>query len=100
MQRMSGPRLRNLVIGRRQPFRRRERAELRFRLMRTLQIFVAVRASVHTYFNAERHLSSRSNFKLNRAAALADWRKLCSAKVPAIGGPLKLVRIRLSAPSG
>jgi putative transposase len=83
-----------------QPFRRRERAMLRFRRMRSLQKFVAVHASVHNHFNAERHLSSRSNFKLNRAAALSDWRKLCSAWVPAIGGPLKLVRIRLSAPSG
>ena len=52
---------------------------LRFRLMRTLQIFVAVRASVHTYFNPESHLYSRSNFKLNRASAQAEWRGLCAA---------------------
>jgi len=27
----------------------------------------------------ERHLDSRTNFKLNRAAALAEWRQLLSA---------------------
>ncbi|MBB3995949.1 transposase-like protein [Sulfitobacter undariae] len=62
-----------------QPFRRRERAMLRFRRMRTLQIFVAVHASVHNHFNQERHLYSRSNFKLNRAVALAGWRQFGGA---------------------
>jgi putative transposase len=62
-----------------QPFRRRERAMLRFRRMRTLQKFVAVHASVHNHFNAERHLYSGSNFKLNRAAALTERRGLCTA---------------------
>jgi|TARA_B100002049_G_C15982008_1_gene333444 putative transposase len=62
-----------------QPFRRRERAMLGFRRMRTLQKFVAVHASVHDDFNAERHLYSRSNFKLNRAAALDEWRGLYAA---------------------
>jgi putative transposase len=59
------------------PFRRRERAMLGFRRMRTLQKFVAVHASVHNHFNAERHLYSRNDFKLNRAAALTEWRGLC-----------------------
>ncbi|MDF1717077.1 MAG: IS6 family transposase, partial [Antarcticimicrobium sp.] len=27
---------------------------------------------------SERSLTSRSNFKLNRAAALAEWRGLCA----------------------
>jgi putative transposase len=62
-----------------QPFRRRERAMLRFRRMRTLQKFVVIHASAHNHVNAERHLSRRSNFKLNRAAALTEWRQLCSA---------------------
>jgi putative transposase len=47
--------------------------------MRTLQKFVAVHASVHNHFKAERHLSTRSNFKLNSAAALTKWRGLCAA---------------------
>jgi putative transposase len=62
-----------------QPFRRRERAMLRFRRMRTLQKFASVHASVHNHFNKERALYSRQNFKLNRAAALAAWRGLLAA---------------------
>ncbi|WP_282021412.1 IS6 family transposase [Ruegeria faecimaris] len=61
------------------PFRRRERAMLRFRQMRCLQKFAAVHSSVHNHFNQERALYSRDNFKLNRAAALSEWRQLCSA---------------------
>jgi putative transposase len=61
------------------PFRRRERAMLRFRRMRSLQKFVAVHASVLNHFNQERHLYSRTNFKLNRTAALAEWRELGAA---------------------
>ena len=60
------------------PFRRREGAMLRFRRMRSLQKFAAVHSYVHNHFNQERHLYSRQNFKLNRAAALAEWRQLCS----------------------
>ena len=61
------------------PFRRRERAMLRFRRMRTLQKFASVHASVCNLFNTERSLYSRSNFKINRAAALTEWRGLCAA---------------------
>ena len=61
------------------PFRRRERAMLRFRQMRSLQKFAAVHSSVYNHFNQERALYNRNNFKLNRAAALAEWRQLCSA---------------------
>lgn len=61
------------------PFRRRERAMLRFRQVRCLQKFAAVHSSVHNHFNQERHLYSRENFKLNRAAALAEWRGLGAA---------------------
>jgi len=60
------------------PFRRRERAMLRFRRMRSLQKFAAVHASVSNHFNQERSLSSRHHFKVNRAAALAEWRGLCA----------------------
>jgi putative transposase len=61
------------------PFRRRERAMLRFRRRRTLQKFVSVHASVFNHFNAERHLYSRQNFKTNRDAALAEWRALLAS---------------------
>jgi putative transposase len=59
--------------------RRRERAMLRFRSMRSLQKFVSVHASIHNHFNQERHLYSRANFKLNRTVALAEWRQLGTA---------------------
>jgi putative transposase len=62
-----------------QPFRRRERAMQGFRSMGSLQKFVAVHASVHNHFNLERPLYSRANFKINRSAALSEWRQLCSA---------------------
>jgi putative transposase len=71
--------LNNRAENSHQPFRRRERAMLRFRWMRTLQKFVAVHASVHNHFNQERHLYNRSNFKLNCAVALTEWRGLCAA---------------------
>ena len=51
----------------------------RFRSMRSLQKFAAVHSSVHNHFNQERSLYSRDNFKLNRAAALAEWRGLGAA---------------------
>lgn len=56
------------------PFRRRERAMLRFRQMKTLQKFSSVHASVHNQFNQDRHLVSRDAFKERRSAALAEWR--------------------------
>jgi putative transposase len=68
--------LNNRAENSHQSFRRRERAMLCFRRMRSLQKFAAVHGSVHTHFNAERHLYNRSNFKLNRAAALTEWRGL------------------------
>ncbi|MFM7654672.1 MAG: DDE-type integrase/transposase/recombinase, partial [Paracoccaceae bacterium] len=61
------------------PFRRRERAMLRFRRMRTLQKFASVHASVHNHFPTESHLQNRVHFKQSRAAALAEWRGLLAA---------------------
>ena len=61
-----------------QPFRRRERAMLRFRRMHSLQKFASVHASVHDHFNVERSLSSRDHYKEARAAALVEWRALCA----------------------
>ena len=52
---------------------------LRFRRMRTLQKFVSVHTSVSNHFNQGRSLYSRQSFKANRAAALTEWRRLCSA---------------------
>ncbi|MDB5480889.1 MAG: transposase [Caulobacteraceae bacterium] len=56
------------------PFRRRERAMLRFQRMKTLQKFASVHGSVHNHFQQERHLVSREVYKERRPAALAEWR--------------------------
>ena len=61
-----------------QPFRRRERAMAKFRDVKTMQTFASVHASIHNHFNQERHLYTRENFKLNRSAALAEWRQLAT----------------------
>ncbi len=60
------------------PFRRRERAMLRFRRMKTLQKFASVHANVHNHFNLERHIIDRQTFKEQRSAALAEWQILAS----------------------
>jgi putative transposase len=62
-----------------QAFRRRERAMLRFRRMRSLQKFPAVHSSIHNLFNAERTLTDRHHFMVNRTADLSEWRQLCAA---------------------
>ena len=61
------------------PFRRRERAMLRFRRAKTLQNFVSIHASIQNHFIQEHYLNSHTNFKPNRTAALAEWRQLLNA---------------------
>ena len=58
------------------PFRRRERAMLRFRRMKALQKFASVHANVHNHFNHERHLVSRQEYKQRPSTALAEWQTL------------------------
>ena len=60
------------------PFRRRERAMLRFRQMKTLQKFASVHASLHNHFNQERHLTDRKTYKERRSAAFAEWSNLAA----------------------
>jgi len=57
-------------------FRRRERAMLRFRRMKSLQKFASVHANVHNHFSQERHLVDRQTYKARRSAALAEWQSL------------------------
>jgi putative transposase len=66
----------NRVENSHQPLRRRERAMLRFRRMKTLQKFASVHASVHNLFNQERHLTSRKTYKERRSEALSEWRSV------------------------
>ncbi len=55
------------------PFRRRERAMLRFRQMKSLQKFASVHANIHNHFNSQRHLIDRQTYKTARSTALAEW---------------------------
>ena len=58
------------------PFRRRERAMLRFRRMKTLQKFASVHANVNNHFNLERHLVDRQTYKERRSAAWSEWQNV------------------------
>lgn len=58
------------------PFRRGERAMLRFRQMKALQKFASVHANVHNHFNQQRHITDRQTYKSRRSAALAEWENL------------------------
>jgi putative transposase len=71
--------LNNRVENSHQPFRRRERAMLRSRRMRSLQKFAALHGSIHNHFNQERTLISRQIFKDRSTAALTAWRQICAA---------------------
>jgi len=75
---VTGRWLNNRAENSHQPFRRRERAMAKFRSAKSLQKFASIHSSVHNHFNQERHLYSRENFKLNRSAALAEWRQLAA----------------------
>ncbi len=76
---VTGRWLNNRAENSHQPFRRRERAMAKFRSSKSLQKFTAIHASIHNYFNLERHLTNRQDFKLNRDAALAQRRGICLA---------------------
>jgi putative transposase len=77
-RREMGRSLNNRVENSHLPFRRRERAMLRFRQMKTLQKFASVHASVTNHFNQERHLVNRQTYKTRRSVALAEWKSLAS----------------------
>lgn len=76
------------------PFRRQERAMLRFRQMKSLRKFATVHANAHNHFNVERHLVDRQTFKSRRSAALAEWRNLM-AKVGSGQGSATLIGEKL-----
>ena len=60
------------------PFRRRERAMLRLRQLKTLRKFASVDPDVHNHFSLERHLIDRQTYRERRSAALAEWQGLAS----------------------
>jgi putative transposase len=70
--------LNNRAENSHQPFRRRERAMLKFRDESTLQKFASAHASIHNHFNHDRHITSRTRYKELRLAALSEWRQLAA----------------------
>ncbi len=60
------------------PFRRRERAMLRFRQMKSLQKFASVHASIRNHFNLDRHLVDRKTYKQSRSVAPAECQSLAA----------------------
>ncbi len=70
--------LNNRAENSHQPLRPRERAMAKFRSAKSLQKFASIHSSIHNHFNQERHLYSRQDFKLNRSAALDEWRQLAA----------------------
>ena len=54
------------------PFRRRERAMLRFRQMKSLQRFASVHANVDNHFNVERQLIGRQTYKTRHSATQGE----------------------------
>ena len=76
--RETGRWLNNRAENSHQPFRLRERAMAKFRSAKSLQKFASIHSSIHNHFNQERHLYNRENFKLNRSAALPQWRQLAA----------------------
>ncbi len=74
----TGQWLNNRAENSHHPFRRRERAMIKFRSTKSLQKFASIHSSIHNHFNQGRHLISRKNFKLKREVALAEWRLLAA----------------------
>jgi len=68
----------NRIEGSHTPLRRRERAMLRFRRMKSLQKFASVHASLQNHFASERHLVDRRTYKQRRSAAQAEWQNLAA----------------------
>ena len=58
------------------PFRRRKRAVLRFRQMKSLQKFASIHANVQNHFDLDRLLTDRQTYKTARSAALAERQNL------------------------
>jgi putative transposase len=58
------------------PFRRRRRAMLRFRCMRTIQRLVSIHAWVHNRLATACHLQNHYTDKMTRAASHAECRGL------------------------
>lgn len=62
---------------------------LRFRQMRSLRTFAAKQSSVHAPLNLELALYRRDEVKDNRAAELAEWRRLGASRTAPGSSPTR-----------
>jgi transposase-like protein len=74
-----GLRQNNRAENSHQVVRRRERKIQRFKSPGSAQRFLSVHAAVHNTFNVQRHLVSRSTFRIFRSDAAAQWRNATAA---------------------
>ncbi len=75
-----GLRKNNRAENSHQAVRRRERKMQRFKSARSAQRFLSIHAAVHNNFDLQRHLISRSTFRIFRAEAAAQWQAaVCAA---------------------
>ncbi len=58
------------------PFRRQERATLRFRQMKSLLKFAPAHANVRNHFNLDRHLTVRQTYNTASTGALDEWQNV------------------------
>ena len=77
-RRQVGRHLNNRAENSHLPFRRRERAMLRFRQMKSLQKFASIHTLISNHFQSQRHLVDRQTYKALRSAALAEWQSLAA----------------------
>jgi putative transposase len=77
-RREMGRRLNHRAGNSHQLFRRRERAMLRFRQMKSLQNSASLDASLDNHFTLERHLIDRHTSKQRRSAVWAEWQSLAT----------------------
>ena len=74
-----GLRMNNRAENSHQVVRRREHKLQRFKSARSAQCFLSMHAAVHSTFNLQRHLISRSTLRIFRAEAIAEWHSAVTA---------------------
>jgi putative transposase len=78
----TGRHLNNRAENSHQPFRRRERAMLRFRRMKTLQKFASVHAQIHNHFNQERAPSDANAARPSQCANASAFHHFAKSSAP------------------
>jgi transposase-like protein len=74
-----GLRANNRAENSRQPVRRRERKQQRFKSPGSAQRFLAIHAAIYNAFTHQRHLLRRPHFKQLRAGSFGTWAEAAAA---------------------